>query len=98
LENHEQHVRLVLDKLKEIEFYAKLKKCEFHQTKVESLDYIISGNGIRMDLCKVQTIINWATQISICDIQCFLGFINFSTFHCPLLYDIDFFYSIDLEG
>ncbi len=49
LEKHEQHVRLVLNKLKEIELYAKLEKCEFHQIDVEFFDYIIFGDGICMD-------------------------------------------------
>jgi hypothetical protein len=31
MENHERHVRLVLEKLQEIGLYAKLKKCEFYQ-------------------------------------------------------------------
>jgi hypothetical protein len=53
MEDHERHVRLVLEKFWEVEFHAKLKKCEFHQSKVEFLSYVISRNGIRMDPCKV---------------------------------------------
>jgi hypothetical protein len=53
--NHERHVCLILEKLQEIGFYAKLEKCEFHQSKVEFLGYIISRDGICMDPCKVQT-------------------------------------------
>jgi len=40
---------------------------------MESLGHVIFRNGIGMDLCKVQIIVNWATQ----DVQCFLGFANF---------------------
>ncbi len=36
-------------------------KCEFHQSKMEFLDYIIYGDGIHKDLCKVQTIVDWVT-------------------------------------
>jgi len=39
--DHERHVRLVLEKLREIGLYAKLKKCGFHQFKVQFLGYII---------------------------------------------------------
>jgi hypothetical protein len=42
VEDRKQHVRLVLDKFKEVELYAKLEKCEFFQIKVEFLGYIIS--------------------------------------------------------
>ncbi len=52
--NHEHHVHLVLEKLQEVELYAKLEKCEFYQSKV---GYIIFGNGICMDPHKVHTIV-----------------------------------------
>jgi hypothetical protein len=51
--DHEHHVHLVLEKLWEVELYAKLEECEFHQFKVELLGYIISVDGICMDPCKV---------------------------------------------
>jgi len=53
MEDHKCHVHLVLEKLSEVEFYAKLKKCEFHQYEMEFLGYVIFGNGIHMDPCKV---------------------------------------------
>jgi hypothetical protein len=53
MEDHEHHVSLVLDKLCEIEFYAKLKKCEFHQFELKILGYVIFGDDICMDPCKV---------------------------------------------
>jgi hypothetical protein len=47
------HVHLVLEKVREVGLYVKLKKCEFHQSKEELLGYIIYGDGIHMDPCKV---------------------------------------------
>jgi hypothetical protein len=41
MDDHERHVCLVLEKLWEVRFYAKLEKREFHQSKVNFLDYII---------------------------------------------------------
>ncbi len=61
---------------KKSELYAKLEKCEFHQSKMEFVGYIISGNGICMDPRKVQTILNWITLIFIRNVQCFLAFAN----------------------
>jgi len=43
MEDHESHVRLVLEKLGEVGLYAKLEKCAFHQFKVEFLGYFMSG-------------------------------------------------------
>ncbi len=73
MEDHECHVCVVLEKFWEVGFCAKLEKFEFHQFEMEFLDCVIFRNGISMDLCKVQTIIDWAIQ----DVQCFLGFANF---------------------
>ncbi len=58
MDDHEHHVRLVLEKLWEVGSYAKLEKCEFHQSKMEFLGSVISKNGIRMDPRKVHPIIN----------------------------------------
>ncbi len=50
--DHEHHVRLVLEKLQEVGHNAKLEKCEFHQSKMGFLGYIISRGDICMDPCK----------------------------------------------
>ena len=44
--DHKQHTRLVLQKLHKAELYVKLEKCVFHQSQVENLGYIISGEGL----------------------------------------------------
>ena len=56
---HEEHVWLVLQKLREHRLYAKLEKCFFDRDIVEFLVYIVSPTGISMDMAKVQTIVNW---------------------------------------
>jgi len=65
MEDHEchvcRHVCLILEKLLEVGLYAKLENCEFHQSKVEFLGYVIFRDDIRMDLHKVQTIVDWST-------------------------------------
>jgi hypothetical protein len=58
MEDHEHHVHLVLEKLQEVGFYAKLEKYEFHQYEVEFLSCIIFEDGIRINLCKVQIIVD----------------------------------------
>jgi hypothetical protein len=56
LHTHEQHVCLVLSKLREHGLYAKCEKCVFDQPSVEFLGYIISPDGISMDQRKVAAI------------------------------------------
>jgi hypothetical protein len=75
-EEHEHHGRLVLEKLRLRGLYAKQKKCLFHQSMVEFLDYIVSGDGISIDEKNIKTIIDWIAPSSILDVQCFLGFVN----------------------
>ena len=76
-EEHDRHVRQVLQRLRKYGLFAKLEKCTFDQRHVEFLGYVISQQGISMDPSKVQTILDWQTPISIRDVQCFLGFANF---------------------
>lgn len=77
LEEHREHVRKVLQRLKEAGLYMKAEKCEFHQTEVEYLGMIISVQGIKMDTKKIATITEWPTPTSVRDVQSFLGFANF---------------------
>ena len=53
IKQHEEHVRLVLDKLRSTGLYAKLKKCNFHQSQVEFLGYIVLCDNISMDQKKI---------------------------------------------
>jgi hypothetical protein len=77
IEEHEEHVKLVLQKLREKGLYAKAEKCAFHQPKVEFLGYVISSEGLLMDPKKVQAVTEWALPKTVRDVQCFLGFANF---------------------
>jgi hypothetical protein len=48
-EEHEHHLRLVLQVLREQQLYAKLSKCSFYQKQIHYLGHIISKNGIVVD-------------------------------------------------
>jgi hypothetical protein len=50
--DHEQHLRLVLQKLRDNQLYAKFSKCEFWIDKVPFLGHIISNGGIAVDPAK----------------------------------------------
>ncbi|WVZ52696.1 hypothetical protein U9M48_003733 [Paspalum notatum var. saurae] len=58
-EEHEVHLRLVLQRLREHKLYAKLKKCEFWIDEVPFLGHIISRGGIAVDPRKISAITNW---------------------------------------
>ncbi|KAE8693084.1 UDP-Glycosyltransferase superfamily protein isoform 1 [Hibiscus syriacus] len=56
---HEEHLRIVLQTLRENKLYAKLSKCEFWLSEVTFLGHIVSADGIRVDPSKVEVILNW---------------------------------------
>jgi hypothetical protein len=72
-EEHEEHLRLALQKLRENRLYAKLSKCEFWMKQVGSLGHVISKGGISVDPSKVQDVLSWNAPMSVGDIQSFLG-------------------------
>ncbi|KAL0151330.1 hypothetical protein M9458_053324 [Cirrhinus mrigala] len=74
LQEHRKHVRQVLQRLREHQLFLKLEKCEFHQSSVSFLGYVISGDGVRMEQNKVS---QWTEPLTIKDLQRFLGFANF---------------------
>ncbi|CEP01920.1 hypothetical protein PBRA_008863, partial [Plasmodiophora brassicae] len=76
-EEHEQHVRLVLERLRSARLTAKLSKCLFDAPEVEFLGYLVSKDGLRLDPSRVDTILAWAPPRDLHGLQVFLGFANF---------------------
>lgn len=76
-EEHTQHLRAVLARLKKHALYANRKKCQFFATEVEFLGFIVSTEGVSMDPRRVATIAEWKAPASYHEVQVFLGFANF---------------------
>ncbi len=76
-EDHVKQVRSVLQRLLTHQLYAKIEKCEFHQTSVSFLGYVISSGGVAMEDKKVQAVIDWPQPVTLKELQRFLGFANF---------------------
>ena len=55
------HLRLVLEKLREHQLYAKFSKCEFWLKEVGFLGRVVSGEGVAVDPSKVSTVTEWET-------------------------------------
>ncbi|GKE96937.1 putative reverse transcriptase domain-containing protein [Tanacetum coccineum] len=58
-EEHVEHLRLVLELLKQGKLYAKFSKCEFWLREVQFLGQVINGNGIHVDLSKIKAVKDW---------------------------------------
>jgi hypothetical protein len=57
-EEHEEHLRLVLQKLRDNQLYAKFNKCEFWLKEVSFLGHVITDGGIPVDPGKVRDVLN----------------------------------------
>ncbi|KAK3528917.1 hypothetical protein QTP70_012864 [Hemibagrus guttatus] len=77
MEDHVRQVREVLTRLQRHHLYVKLEKCEFHQTMVTFLGYVISRQGMEMDVVKVRAVTEWPAPATVWELQRFLGFANF---------------------
>jgi hypothetical protein len=74
---HTEHVRKVLQRLRDAGLQADLKKCEFHVTRTKYLGFIVSTGGIEVDPEKVSVVRDWKPPQTVRGIQSFLGFCNF---------------------
>jgi hypothetical protein len=72
-EEHEGHLRLILQKLRGQKLYANLSKCEFWLKQVAFLGHVISKGGIFVDPSKVQDVLIRKSVTSVNDIRSFLG-------------------------
>ncbi|GJT70418.1 putative reverse transcriptase domain-containing protein [Tanacetum coccineum] len=72
-EEHEVHLKMILDLLKEEKLYAKFSKCEFWLKEVQFLGHVVNRNGIHVDPSKVESVKSWKTPKSPIAIRSFLG-------------------------
>ncbi|KAL5760844.1 hypothetical protein ACOSQ2_019682 [Xanthoceras sorbifolium] len=72
-EEHDKHLRIVLETLREKQLYAKLSKCEFWLQEVSFLGHVVSAEGIRVDLKKIEAILEWKSPRNVTEIRSFLG-------------------------
>ena len=76
-QDHEQHLRMVLQILREKKLFAKLSKCEFWLKEVSFLGHIVSVEGIRVDPAKIEAIMNWKPPRNVTKVRSFLGLVGY---------------------
>ena len=72
-EEHEDHLRIFLQALREHQLYVKFIKCEFWLTKVRFLGHGVSASGVSVDPEKVETVMSWERPKSVIELCSFLG-------------------------
>ena len=70
---HEGHLRIVLQLLRDHQLYAKFSKCEFWLTELRFLGHVVSASGVSMDPKKVEAVMSWERPKSVFEIRSFLG-------------------------
>ncbi|KAK1631100.1 hypothetical protein QYE76_005415 [Lolium multiflorum] len=72
-EEHEQHLEIVLETLRQHKLYAKFSKCEFWLEEVGFLGHILSAGGIAVDPAKIKTVMEWKAPTTQTEVRAFLG-------------------------
>ena len=72
VEEHEQHLRVILNKLRAHELYAKFSKCEFWLQEVTFLGHIITTERVKVDPKKVKVKLEWKQPSNVTEIHSFL--------------------------
>ncbi|KAG8489273.1 hypothetical protein CXB51_017325 [Gossypium anomalum] len=70
---HAEHLRTVLQILKDNQLYAKFSKSEFWLREVGFLGHIVSGEGIKVDPSKISAIVDWKPPRNVLEVRSFLG-------------------------
>ncbi|KAI3678514.1 hypothetical protein L6452_37809 [Arctium lappa] len=76
-EDHETHLRAILELLKCEKLYAKFSKCEFWLKEVQFLGYVVSKDGIKVDPAKIEAIKGWEALKSPSELRSSLGLVGY---------------------
>ena len=70
---HSEHLRIVLQTLRERQLYAKLIKCQFWLDRVAFLGHVISAEGVSVNPHKIEVVVSWKPPKNVSEVRSFLG-------------------------
>ncbi|GJR60314.1 putative nucleotidyltransferase, ribonuclease H [Tanacetum coccineum] len=76
-EDHENHLRLMLDLLNKEKLYAKFSKCEFWLQYIHFLGHVVNHDGIDVDPSKIETVKSWKAPTTPSEVRSFLGLVGY---------------------
>ena len=71
-EEHENHLKIVLQVLREHQLYAKLSKCDLFKDKIQYLGHVITKEGSSVDAEKTKAIEKWPVPKDVTDMRSFM--------------------------
>ncbi len=75
--NIKKHVQLVLHKLREIDLQMNINKCKFHVQEISFLELLLFIERLKINLQKIQAVVEWFTSTNFIQMQFFINFCNF---------------------
>eukprot|EP00253_Pinus_taeda_P020664 PITA_20664 len=73
IEEHYEHLRMVLQTLREHQLYTKFSKCDFFKEEIQYLGHVITKDGIAVDSEKIKAIMEWPVPKDVADVRSFMG-------------------------
>ncbi|KAA0053303.1 ty3-gypsy retrotransposon protein [Cucumis melo var. makuwa] len=70
---HEEHLRMVLQTLRDNKLYAKFSKCEFWLKQVSFISHVVSKAGVSVDPAKIEAVTSWPRPSTVSEVRSFLG-------------------------
>ena len=77
IEEHWEHLRTALERLRKARLYGRIQKCDFLKTRVDYLGYEVSERGVHASPEKVKAVVNWPRPQSVHDVRSFLGLASY---------------------
>ena len=72
-QQHKEHLRTLLQVLREQQLYAKFSKCDFFKDKIQYLGHVVTKEGISVDPKKIKEIEDWPVPKDVTNVRSFMG-------------------------
>jgi hypothetical protein len=83
MEEHEEHIWIILQRLQEHQLYVKFSKCEFWIKEVPFLGHVVSPEEIAVDPGKVKEVLEWKMPTTVSEVWSFLGLAGYYRLFIP---------------
>ena len=72
-EEHKEHLKIVLQELREQQLFTKFSKCDFFKDEIQYLGHVVTKEGISVDPEKIREIEDWPVPKDVTDVRSFMG-------------------------